>query len=327
MILQDRDKNILTALAKYGVLSTKQIAVLFFRGINHTTVMKRLRMLESENMILRSSGLPNAMSAWSLSINGSRLIGTDEPSRYVNRNTLLHEVSISELRISLETIGLGNDWTSEAELKKQISFDYRAHDRTARNIPDGLFVAKSNVIGVVAVELEFHAKNHQRYKKILSQYAEKDSIKWLWYVVKSQAIGDTVMGQWLKIQRYSYSPMLMISLLEDVLSIPRDANLYFYDGKKYRLENYFCLPKRLTASVLSGAQTAQGVSKLNQNPLSSLEVKISNEDQQVASAPNLKIAAPFALDPSPTTMRMGEGSRPTGGKEVSGAEDIGGGNE
>ncbi len=34
MILQDRDKKILSALAKYGVLSTKQITALFFAGIN-----------------------------------------------------------------------------------------------------------------------------------------------------------------------------------------------------------------------------------------------------------------------------------------------------
>lgn len=167
MILQERDRNILTALAKYGVLSTKQIAALFFQGINHTTVMKRLRTLEAEGVILRSSGLPNAMSAWSLSINGARLIGAEEPCRYVNRNTLLHEVSISELRIALEGVGFGNDWTSEAELKKQFNYNSYQSDQNYKNIPDGIFIAKTNTIGVAALELELHAKNHQRYRKIL----------------------------------------------------------------------------------------------------------------------------------------------------------------
>ncbi len=323
MILQDRDRKILAALANYGVLSTKQISDLFFAGINHTTVMKRLRTLESEGIILRSSGLPNAMSSWCLSINGARLIGADEPARYVNRNTLLHEVGVSDLRISLETIDFGDNWTSEAELKRQFNYNSRHTDQHSKNIPDGIFSAKTDAMGVVAVELELHAKSHQRYRKILSQYAEKDSIKWVWYVVQSKSIGDTVMNQWRKVQRYSYSPVLIISLLETVLSNPRNASLHFCDSKKLRLEDYFNLPKPLTESVPSGAQTAQSVSNFSENPLSSLKNKISNEKQQFISAPDLKINAPSALDPSPTTMRMGEGSRPTGRKEVSGAEGMG----
>lgn len=71
----------------------------------------------------------------------------------------------------------------------------------------------------------------------------------------------------------------MISLLEEILSNPRDANLYFCNGKSRKLEDYFHLPKMLNCSMSSGAQTALGVSKLNQNPLSSPEFKKINKKQ------------------------------------------------
>src|SRR5471032_3035587 len=109
-ILQPRDKTLLSQLSRYGVLSTKQIGATSFEGIAHTTLMRRLRKLEEADLILRLAGLPDAMSGWCLTTRGASAIGASEPHRYSNQNTLLHEVTLSQVRMALETVGLGENW-------------------------------------------------------------------------------------------------------------------------------------------------------------------------------------------------------------------------
>jgi hypothetical protein len=295
MVLQARDKNIISALARYGVLSTAQISTMFFSGINHTTVMRRLRKLESEELLLRRSGLKNSMFGWCLTVKAARRFGLEEPCRYSNQNTLAHEVALSDLRLSLERIGLGQDWISETELRRQFRFERGMTADSSRLIPDGLFVAKSKTSGVVAVELELTPKGHARYRKTFIEYAHRNSIKWVWYVVKSSAIMTTVFNQWGKVRRYDDSPELIVSLFSDLQNDPSAAKVHFPDQKVLTVNEYF------------GASAAQGVSNQGASELSMVEVRNLKSGQEFNPTPDIQQDVPSAVDPSPLHLVMFNG--------------------
>ena len=52
MKIQTRDKEILSTVFKYGILSTEQIGEIHFKNLHHTTLMRRLKILEKERLIL-----------------------------------------------------------------------------------------------------------------------------------------------------------------------------------------------------------------------------------------------------------------------------------
>jgi hypothetical protein len=311
MILQDRDRKLLFSLSKYGVLSTEQIANTFFVGVAHTTVMRRLRKLESESVILRLKGLPFAQSAWCLTVTGARRIEVQEPQRYSNQNVILHEVTLSGLRMCLEKINLGSDWISESDIRKDFTYSRTYNNTREQIIPDGVFVAKDISSGIVAVELELTPKSHARYRKILSQYALKDSIKWLWYVVSKKSIAITVLNQWLRVRRFTNSPILMYSVLEDLFCNLEKANVHIADGRNKHLDQVFDIPPLLSKSTSIADLSDHRVSKLSENSLSNQLEKQVEENQKLITVSKTLTSTPSTLGPSPSTID-GKGPRLTG---------------
>ena len=155
MWLQPRDKEILSKLDRYGVLSTRQLKDIFFKGIANSTVLRRLRKLEKPNLIGRVHGLDEGLCAWTRAQKGASTIGARDTIRYSNRNAIEHEVTLSALRMSLESVGLGTDWITEVELKRRSFAQNRGHNRRDQVIPDGIFTTSYKEKPVVmAVELE-----------------------------------------------------------------------------------------------------------------------------------------------------------------------------
>lgn len=302
MILQDRDRKILSALLRYGVLSTEQISGLFFKNVAHTTVMKRLRKLEGVGVIIRLRGLPNAMSAWGLTTGGASIIDVDEPPRYSNQNVILHEVTLSGLRICLEQMGLGADWTSETDIRRQFQYSRTHNQGLEQIIPDGVFTVKRENTEVIAVELELTPKSHARYRKILSQYALKNSIKWIWYVVGKEAIVTTVISQWTRIRKLKDSPTIIYSLLDDVIAKGTQSQIYFLNGEKRTLKEFFNIKPLLSEFIKNAESTTQRVSNFIENPLSNEEGKVFDRNQKLNSASIALLSEPSAVDPSPSTM-------------------------
>ena len=140
MEMQTRDLQILTALYRFGILSSKQIENLFFTNTHFTVRNRRLRILEKENLILRIDSMPSKMLAWSLSKKGGAAINCYETQRFTNRNTTLHYVTLSGVRISLEDIGLGKDFTNELELKRMDGLQNKGKSNSPGQIADGLFI-------------------------------------------------------------------------------------------------------------------------------------------------------------------------------------------
>ena len=246
MQIQKRDQEILASVLKYGILSSEQIGELHFKNLHHTTLMRRLRILEKEKLILRSDSLPNNQSAWSLGIMGARILNCDPPGRFSNRNTTLHDVTVSGIRMSLEAVGLCQNFSSEMEMKRQIN--YRLDEKkTFLQVPDGLFTAKAHgreLDQVVALEVELHAKNHQRYRKIITEYLAKDSIKYVWYFVKSVGIAKTIHDQWRVLKKKNPETIFLFSIIEDSTKDP--AKLKAHSSVKnewMRIHDIFDLPR------------------------------------------------------------------------------------
>src|SRR5271154_3274859 len=109
MIIQERDQEILRNLSKYAVLSTHQIANLLFNGVTHTTMMRRLRGLEKAKYIHRGVPLDDGTNTWILGLEGRRLMNQMPTSVFMNRNTIEHDVLLTDVRMLLESLNLAKD--------------------------------------------------------------------------------------------------------------------------------------------------------------------------------------------------------------------------
>lgn len=168
--LQPRDRNILDALARYGVLSTNQIGELFFSGVAHTTLMKRLRLLEKEKWLKRGATLNNAENTFSLGFKARALYPERESNRFTNRSTIHHDVLLSSVRLRLEQLGLAKEWAPEFEIRaKALRNQWRSRDEIV--IPDGLWIESIHGdFKAIAVELELTVKSRARYLEIFKRH-------------------------------------------------------------------------------------------------------------------------------------------------------------
>lgn len=267
MKLQIRDKQLIELIYKYGVLTTAQVRRLCFAGISHSTVMRRLRKLESAKILLRMNGLEEGLLAWTLTTDGAQRVGLERPLEYRNKNILKHTVTLAELRMTLEKVGLGENWISEIELRRKM-YDAKDMYASERLVPDGLFAAK--VFGetkMVALELELSLKTRARYHELFGQYARKSSIGLILYIVESKTFAESLLRIWESTHKYKTTPKLVVSLLDEVLRDPSTANIIGLHELKSVSEVLGI--KLLTSPAQIGAQ---GLSKMDQVPLSTHEI-------------------------------------------------------
>jgi hypothetical protein len=255
MILQPRDHLILHSLAHFGILSSTQVMHIHFKGIAHTTMMKRLRVLAKERFIIKVMGLPKSECAWSLSKKGAEAIQGEAPNSYNNQNIVVHEVELTNVRLALEKMGLGQEFTSEMTLRRG------ENEREARkltdktNVPDGIFLGEfTDGFGMVALEVELHPKNHARYEKVFNDYAGKTSLKYVWYLVSESGIGNTVIAQWKKVDHYKDSPKLLVSLLPELKTKLTDTTIYTTATKKkipeiFKIESHLLSENKISTPV------------------------------------------------------------------------------
>jgi hypothetical protein len=319
--LQPRDKELFSKLSKYGVMSTECIAAILFRGVAHTTVMRRLRKLEEQELLLRLTGLPNSMNAWRLTRAGSDVISAREPFRYSNKNVLLHEVTLTDVRIALERLGIGENWTSEMEMRRERGWQPNGESQDAL-IPDGIFVAQiSGLPAVVAVEVELTPKNHARYDKLFRHYARKDALTYVWYIVANISIGDLVLKRWTQAKHADASPTLMVSHLDEVLKDARSARVWLdTTGIPKTIEEHFICKPLIGTDLESVRPNAHEVSTSEPQELSSQESRKLKSDQRDPSAPDFKTGRAFRPRPLPLNMSFERGVEAYRHKEKSGAD-------
>lgn len=291
MKLQERDLNLMQNLSRFGVMSTRQIAETLFASVAMTTVLKRLRILEDSKFIFSCGHLSDGSKVWSLAKEGGRTINANEIFYYKNQNTIQHDVCLTGARLALETIGLGTDWTSEAELKQNQGYYHRGGI-----VPDGIFTSDVfNQAQVVAFELELSPKSHLRYKKIFQEYRRLDAIGVIWYVLRDKSIAKPIIKQWQsRINKTTQT--LLFAQLDDLLTNRENTRITSPDGTSWPLNQVFKLEKlhQGVSSLLSQDQSTQ----LSGNSMS---------NQQFTSAPEFPKSVPSALDPSLSTFVLEEG--------------------
>jgi DNA-binding HxlR family transcriptional regulator len=184
-ILTNRDKELLSSLSDFGLMNTSQIQRRMFGQIRKTTVLRRLRKLEKKGLIAKTSGLPKGQLVWSITARGGSLIGLPQGYGHLNRNTVEHDILVSEVRLTLEDLGVSRGWKSGHALKKDVSPGQKGEPV----LPDAIILLPSgNKLLAVAIELELITKAKGRYVHVLREYAQKKSIACVWYLVPSQTV-------------------------------------------------------------------------------------------------------------------------------------------
>jgi hypothetical protein len=216
--LTERDRKLIQTINDYGLLSTGQIRCIFFPGVDHSVVMRRLRRLKSKKYLHASTGLPKGELVWTLALKARQLIHSDLEVT-VNKNQIEHDILISEIRLRLERAHVCHSWVSGFRLKQLASKKEQIDGRKPSQVPDGLFsVQMPYGIQIVALELELVSKTKRRYKDILENHARNSKVHWVWYVIIQKSLGSFLCEAANTIQRPNNKKWLFISNLSDVLN-------------------------------------------------------------------------------------------------------------
>lgn len=251
MKLTERDNELLTGLSHYGMFSTKQIIKTYFKEVNSSTVLRRLRLIEKENYLRRVGKLETNEFLWGVTSKGGEHTGIDHIKTQWSKSMVEHDHKLLSLRLILERLGIVKSWTAEHQIRSMIYKKYSLREAKNKLIPDGLMEASiKNYSETMAIELELNLKNKDRYQKIIYAYQGKEDLHAVWYIVTSQSIFNCLRDSWKK-SRSSYSKLkVYFSFLEDIKSLGIEAKMFGLDST-YLIKNYFDLPAQLVAQEVS----------------------------------------------------------------------------
>lgn len=262
--ITERDHALFRKLGDFGVLSTGQLRELFFKDIRKTTMLRRLRILEKRDLIRRVHGLSDGSHGWCLTLKCANRFGIEGVFRHINRNALEHDVTLSQVRMSLQSVGLGDTWVPEHVLRHRAWLERKQTGKVPENIPDGILTfEKKGEYLAIAVELEMTEKNSDRYVKTLQAHRFKRTISMIWYLVPTKALGLKLERIWRKYN--TTNERLRWTLISQVLKAPYDIEINA-NGKSNLLRDYITM-----SSPIPAHSTAHGVSSICETNLISQE--------------------------------------------------------
>ena len=228
LVITQRDRKLLARVSDFGLLSTRQIEAMVFSGVASTTVLRRLRRLEEAGYLRR---VPEIRAhVWTL---GARNPLPYELQTYgiINRNTLAHDVTVSDVRWALEKAGLGAAWKSGHVLRKEAGATYSKSRGAVDAIPDGLIgIPVQGSYRGVALEVELHAKGRHRYRKVFESYRSKKNIWKIWYVVAHQKLGQQIIGISTPLYWDRAPGFVVYSLIDELVRDPFTARAVSSQG-------------------------------------------------------------------------------------------------
>lgn len=229
--LTERDKAVLGDLRQYGLHSSRRLAAAHFPGVQHPTVLRRLRALEAAHYIQKVPDLDGIGAAWGLDKAGGRFFEEQPAKIHFPRSIQEHDLKLTALRIRLEEAGLARSWRPEHEIRAHVAARCgRAHVQD-KNIPDGLMgVEAKGFREAVAVELELTQKNQDRYRRIFRDYFAKEKLWGFWYVTGSPTIGKQLQTSHENTHCKRGEPYFFWSLLEEVMADPLKAPIHGAEG-------------------------------------------------------------------------------------------------
>ncbi len=253
MICTKRDTEMLQTLGRYGVLSTDQLAKKFFVNVAMTTVRRRLRAIEKAELIYRVHGLDNGGVAWALTKNAAQKLGCAYPARHFSRNSITHDVALSEVRNVFEGVGLCQSWVPEHVLKTQAYANQHRSNDEMPFVPDAIVsVRQKTESRVIALELELTGKNQKRYENILDRYRRKKTLWAVWYLVPNENFGKMLEKVWRKVNDGRRSDLLIWSLLPSLLHDPLNTHVRS-EHFSYSLKSLFLTTVQSKVTALPGA--------------------------------------------------------------------------
>lgn len=232
--LQPRDYEIFKTIDSYGFLSTSQVHRLIFGGISRRTVLRRLQALWKKNFLKSHFGLPNGEKIWCLLSDTAKMIGSEFSLKSLNKNTLVHDIRLNDIRIDLEAKGLAKHWSNGHLLTQKAYEGVSPRERYNTVIPDGIMLLNLNSgAASSAIELELILKAKNRYKKIFSDYSKKTQIQILWYVVPTKKMGAKLLSFLPEESIHRKSEWVYWSLLREVLKNPDEVILKGRKDEKF----------------------------------------------------------------------------------------------
>lgn len=234
-----RDKKLFELLARYEVMSSKQIRQIAYPDVIETNFFRRLRELEKEKVIKRLGPMLDHSYAWLLGSEGKRRIGFNDRDLFKTRLMLEHDVALTQVRLALDSIGVGKKLVPESELRRRARdqrIGYREKNKPVV-VPDGLFpVLIKERAEVFALEVELTFKSKQRYFELFKRYLRMDGIYAIWYVVPNRSMGERILTEWESFfekfdRQYSRSKILCYSVLDEFTTQPRTALIHGHQGQ------------------------------------------------------------------------------------------------
>jgi DNA-binding MarR family transcriptional regulator len=241
MMIQIRDRRLLEFLSRLEVLSTAQICTFIFPAVAKTTVARRLRKLEKENWIYRQRFSIAASALWSLTEKGAKQIPSGVPYQRCNRETVFKSFLFARIRLELESLGLGENWSSHRDLRARKK-ESTTRDQRRWILPDALFVRqKDGEPRLVAMQVLKRGLCFEKSQKILKHYAQMDTLYYLWLLTEHDQERDVLFSQWRIVGEIANAPVLICTDVQDFFANPRQAKIYLRSGKIYSLQDYFDL--------------------------------------------------------------------------------------
>jgi hypothetical protein len=252
MVITKRDLELFRKLSDYGMLSTKQIGEIFFFGVALTTVLRRLRMLESNFYLRRIEGLLSHELLWVLASKGAIASDTNIPKRHWCKNMLDHDYKLLSLRLRLEGCGVAHSWTPEHEIRSAIFRKYGIREAKNRLIPDGLMgIEVDGKKQTIAIEVELTMKNLSKLKTTLSRYKGTRDTFAVWYIVPSKAILQQVFKAWNNCGGNYSGIKIFGSYLNELMDNPLMTALRGDQNPKTIGESWRALPAQVSAQRVS----------------------------------------------------------------------------
>ncbi len=260
MVLTNRDLKLFKLISMTAILSTEQIQNRVFKNIAKVTVLRRLRKLERGKYISKVLGLPSFEAAWHLTLKGAEVIGAENVKRNFHPLNLVHDTKLSGVRFILEDQGVSRSWIPEHEIRSKMARKHGLRRMISQSVPDGIMSIKNKgAMESVAIELELHYKNKDRYKQIFNSYSQKRNIFAVWYLVLTKPHGRHLEKIWKDVTGYYEGPLLLWSEVSEVEKNGARARLYFRD-KTYLVEDVF-IPETLEVAQEAGSDLSREMKK------------------------------------------------------------------
>lgn len=228
-----RDMDLFKKLSEYGMLSSHQVRKLVFNSIALTTVLRRLRLLETGSYVKSIRGLESQDVLWVLQDRGAKLAEVEVPKRHWSKNMLPHDFKLLSLRLALEDSGISHAWEPEHLIRSNVFKKNGFKAAKEKLIPDGLMSIEVNGYRQsVAIELELERKSIKRYGEVFRRYSGKPNLFAIWYVAPRKDIWNTVYRCWRHYKTLYRLPTLYVSDLDEVMKDPLQARLLGEEAPK-----------------------------------------------------------------------------------------------